>query len=300
MKTVNSHHGTLLVVDDIAENRRLLSRYFGARGFEIAEADCGLTALSMIKEQHFDAVLLDIIMPEIDGIEVLKRIRKSHTQADLPVFMVSGQSARHDIRLSLDLGANDYFTKPIDLPAALTKLQHAFGLLPDKQTNPQVPETAGADRVNMAIPRAPDAGTLQGAATRFRKQSDPAYAEQLTGKDAQNGRAAVAGSFRNPSELRRKARRQLQCTGWILLDKQIPPTRCTIADLSSLGTCIVLQSEQDLPNDFILLLTENGSAWFNCRLVWRTRLKVGIEFTSGLIENGTERPQIGASIESLL
>jgi CheY-like chemotaxis protein len=299
MKTVNRHHGTLLVVDDIAANRDLLSRYFGARGFEIAEADCGLTALSMIKKQQFDAVLLDIIMPEIDGIEVLKRIRASHTQADLPVFMVSGQSARHDIRLSLDLGANDYFTKPIDLAVALTKLQHALGVLPDKQTNPQVPETARADHVNKANPRAPDAGTLQSAATRFRKQSDPAYAEQLTGKDAQNGRA-VAGSFRNPRELRRKARRQLQCTAWILLDKQIPPTRCTIADLSSLGTCIVLQSEQDLPNDFILLLTENGSAWFNCRLVWRTRLKVGVEFTSGLIENGQERPQIGASINSLL
>jgi CheY-like chemotaxis protein len=251
MKTVNRHYGTLLVVDDIAANRDLLSRYFGARGFEIAEADSGLTALSMIKEQHFDAVLLDIIMPEIDGIEVLKRIRKSHTQADLPVFMVSGQSAHHDIRLSLDLGANDYFTKPIDLAVALTKLQHAFGVLPDKQTNPQVPETAGADRV------------------------------------------------RNPSELRRKARRQLQCTAWILLDKQIPPTKCTIADLSSLGTCVVLQSEQDLPNDFILLLTENGRAWFNCRLVWRTGLNVGIEFTSGLIESGEERPQIGASIDSL-
>jgi Response regulator containing CheY-like receiver, AAA-type ATPase, and DNA-binding domains len=287
MKTVNRHHGTLLVVDDIAANRDLLSRYFGARGFEIAEADCGLTALSMIKEQQFDAVLLDIIMPEIDGIEVLKRIRASHTQADLPVFMVSGQSARHDIRLSLDLGANDYFTKPIDLAAALTKLKHALGLLPDKQTKPQVPETARAEDVNKANPRAPDAGTLQGAATRFRKQSDPAYAEQLTGKDAQN-----------PRELRRKARRQLQCTAWLLLDKQIPPTRCTIADLSSLGTCVVLQSEQDLPNDFILLLT--GSAWFNCCLVWRTGLKVGIEFTSGLIESGKERPQIGASINSLL
>jgi CheY-like chemotaxis protein len=299
MKTVNRGHGTLLVVDDTADNRDLLIRYFGARGFQVAEADCGATALSMIKQQHFDAVLLDIIMPEIDGIEVLKRIRASHTLADLPVIMVSGQSARRDIRLALDLGATDYFIKPIDLAVALTKLQHALGVLPDKQTNPQVPETAGADRVNKANARAPDTGTLQSAATQIRKESDPAYAEQLTGKDAQNSRA-VAGNFHNSRELRRKARRQLQCTAWILLDKQMPPIKCTIADLSVLGTCVVLQSEQDLPNEFILLLTENGRAWFNCRLVWRTGLKVGIEFTSGLTESGKERRQIGASVDLLL
>ena len=296
MKTVNRHHGTLLVVDDVAENRDLLSRYFGARGFQIAEADCGLTALSMIKQRHFDAVLLDIMMPEIDGIEVLKRIRASHTQAALPVLVVSGRSARLDIRLALDLGANDYVTKPIDLALALTKLRHALGVLPDKQTSPQVPETSRADHVNEANPRAPDAGTLQSAAARFRKQGYPAYAERLTAKDAQHDRA-VAGNFRNRKELRRKARRELQCTAWILLDKQIPPIKCTIADLSALGACVVFQSEQDLPNDFILLLTENGSAWFNCRLVWRAGLKVGIAFTSGLTESGKERAQIGASID---
>jgi CheY-like chemotaxis protein len=296
MKTVNRHHGTLLIVDDVAENRDLLSRYFGARGFQIAEADCGLTALSMIKQRHFDAVLLDIMMPEIDGIEVLKRIRASHTRAALPVLMVSGRSAHLDIRLALDLGANDYVTKPIDLALALTKLRYALGILPDKQTSPQVPETSRADHVNEANPRAPDAGTLQSAAAQFRKQGYPAYAEQLTAKDAQNDRA-VAGNFRKRKELRRKARRELQCTAWILLDKQIPPIKCTIADLSALGACVVLQSEQELPNDFILLLTENGSAWFNCRLVWRAGLKVGIAFTSGLTESGKEKAQIGATID---
>ena len=78
MKTVNRSHGKLLVVDDVTINRDLLSRYFGARGFQIVEADCGLTALNTIKQQHIDAVLLDIFMPGLDGIEVLKRIRVPH------------------------------------------------------------------------------------------------------------------------------------------------------------------------------------------------------------------------------
>ena len=299
MKTVNRGHGKLLVVDDTAENRDLLSRYFGARGFQIAEADCGLTALNIIKQQHIDAVLLDIIMPEIDGIEVLKRIRAFHTQAELPVFMVSGKSARQDIRLALDLGANDYVTKPIDLAVALTKLQHALGVLSDKQTNPKVPETAHPDHVNKVNAQAPDAGTPQSAATQFRKEGDAARAEHLTGKDAQNARA-VTENVRNRRELRRKARRQVQCATWILLDNQIPPIKCTMVDLSVLGTCVVLQSEEDLPNHFALLLTENGSAWFNCRLVWRTGLKVGIEFTSGLNERSKEQTEIGASVDLLL
>ncbi len=133
---MNANCGQLLVVDDRAENRNLLSRYFGARGFEVAQADCGVTALNMIKQQRFDAVLLDILMPEIDGIEVLKKIRESHAQADLPVIVVSGQTASRDIRLALDLGANDYIIKPIDFDAAWIKLQRALGPPSAKQASP--------------------------------------------------------------------------------------------------------------------------------------------------------------------
>ena len=116
----------LLVVDDIAANRDLLTRYFGARGFMISEADGGPAALALIRTEQFDAVLLDIIMPVMDGIEVLKQIRS--IQARLPVIMVSALSAVHDIKLALELGANDYITKPVDLAGALTKLQRALSV----------------------------------------------------------------------------------------------------------------------------------------------------------------------------
>jgi len=124
---MNANSGQLLVVDDSPSNRELLSRYFGARGFEVAHADCGAMALSMIGQRRFDAVLLDILMPEINGIEVLKSIRQSYTPADLPVIVVSGRTAKEDIQLALDLGANDYITKPIDFVGAWTKLQCAVG-----------------------------------------------------------------------------------------------------------------------------------------------------------------------------
>lgn len=119
MSDKNGHQFRLLVVNDVADNRRLLLRFFGGRGFDIVEADSGPAALALIERQKFDAVLLDIVMPGMDGIEVLKRIRVSHTSQSLPVIMVSGKAASMDFALALKLGANDYITKPIDLSGAL-------------------------------------------------------------------------------------------------------------------------------------------------------------------------------------
>lgn len=114
MQVANSFHVRVLVVDDLADNRNLLVRFFTNRGFQIAQAESGPAALALIKNQRFDAILLDILMPVMDGIEVLKRIRAVHSKSDLPVIMVSGKTAKMDISLALDLGANDYITKPID------------------------------------------------------------------------------------------------------------------------------------------------------------------------------------------
>jgi len=183
MNAVTSGQRRLLVVDDIPENRNLLSRYLGARGFQTAQADCGVTALKMIKQQQFDAVLLDIVMPGIDGIDVLKSIREIYAQRDLPVIMVSGQSASRDITLALELGANDYITKPIDLGAALAKLQRVLGAVPAKPAaTPQVAETAVPQK---AANLTPEAERLLDLATKFRREGNAAYAERLTAKAAQ-------------------------------------------------------------------------------------------------------------------
>jgi DNA-binding response OmpR family regulator len=123
MRVLSSQQARVLIVDDIPENRILLCRYFGIRGFMMVQAESGAAALTMIQRQSFDAVLLDIMMPGMDGIEVLKRIRALHSPLNLPVIMVSGKSARMDISLAMDLGANDYLTKPIDLAAAVIRVR---------------------------------------------------------------------------------------------------------------------------------------------------------------------------------
>lgn len=113
----------LLVVDDMANNRDMLSRLFRRRGYEVAEAATGSAALELISKQHFHAVLLDVVMPEVDGLEVLRRIRASHSPATLPVIMVTALARSKDVVQALELGANDYITKPIDAEITFARVQ---------------------------------------------------------------------------------------------------------------------------------------------------------------------------------
>jgi diguanylate cyclase (GGDEF)-like protein len=113
---------SLLIVDDIADNRTILARRFQRRGFEIVEASSGREALELVATRHFDTILLDVMMPEMDGTEVLRRIREQHSASAMPVIMVTAKSQSEDIVAALALGANDYVTKPVEFDVALARV----------------------------------------------------------------------------------------------------------------------------------------------------------------------------------
>ena len=112
----------LLIVDDIEDNRVILGRRFVRRGFRVAEANCGRQALEYIERHEFDAVLLDINMPDMDGMEVLRRTREIRSMDALPVIMCTANHASEDVVHALEAGANDYVTKPVDLSVALARI----------------------------------------------------------------------------------------------------------------------------------------------------------------------------------
>ena len=115
--------GRILLVDDVFDNRAVLGRRFERRGFQVIEADCGERALELVAAEAFDVVLLDVMMPDLDGREVLRRIRFHHNSAELPVIMVTAKSQSEDVVEALTLGANDYITKPVDFAVALARVQ---------------------------------------------------------------------------------------------------------------------------------------------------------------------------------
>ena len=125
---MNAYHGKLLVVDDNEMNRDMLSRRLERKGHTVERAEDGQTALDMIERLSFDAILLDIMMPGIDGIQVLKTIRETHSAAELPVIMVTAKDDSADVVRALKLGASDYITKPLDFPIVLARVQTQLSL----------------------------------------------------------------------------------------------------------------------------------------------------------------------------
>jgi CheY-like chemotaxis protein len=119
----NSAAPRLLVVDDVEDNRNLLRRRFTRLGYEVLEAEDGAKALAMCATYPFDLVLLDIMMPGIDGLEVLKRLREVHSDTSLPIIMVTAKSASEDVVEALLMGANDYITKPVDMEVASVRVE---------------------------------------------------------------------------------------------------------------------------------------------------------------------------------
>ena len=106
--------GLLLVVDDNEANRDVLSRRLMRQGYGVITASNGIEALAAMRTQPFDLVLLDIIMPEMDGYEVLRQIKLDAVLCHVPVIVISALSELESIVRCIELGADDYLTKPFN------------------------------------------------------------------------------------------------------------------------------------------------------------------------------------------
>ncbi len=113
----------VLIVDDLKDNRVLLSRHMRRAGYEVVEAADGPSALQAIARQPFAAVLLDVVMPGMDGFEVLRLIRKQRSDRELPVIMATVLDGVQDVVQALREGANDYIVKPIDFTLLKVRME---------------------------------------------------------------------------------------------------------------------------------------------------------------------------------
>jgi adenylate cyclase len=122
---VTPFRGFVLVVDDEEHNRMLLRDPLEARGYEIAEAENGAQALQKIAERPPDVILLDLMMPKLDGFEVCRRLRKDTETAHIPILMITALSDRQERLMGIEAGANDFLNKPIDIQDVILRVGNA-------------------------------------------------------------------------------------------------------------------------------------------------------------------------------
>ncbi len=105
---------TILIVDDELQNRKLLEALLRPEGYLTQSAANGEEALALIAERAPDLILLDVMMPGMDGFEVATRLKANPATASIPIIMVSAQDGRGARMIGLNSGAEEYLTKPVD------------------------------------------------------------------------------------------------------------------------------------------------------------------------------------------
>ncbi|WP_342498950.1 response regulator transcription factor [Bacillus sp. FSL R5-0820] len=113
--------GKILVVEDEKKIARVLSLELEYEGYEVTVQDTGMKGLQALEEESFDLVLLDVMLPELSGLEVLRRVRKTNTAT--PIILITARGSVPDKVSGLDLGANDYITKPFDIEELLARIR---------------------------------------------------------------------------------------------------------------------------------------------------------------------------------
>jgi sigma-B regulation protein RsbU (phosphoserine phosphatase) len=125
---MNAESSSILIVDDEEMNSEGLARRLQRYGYTVTIARSGREAIERLGERRFDLVLLDIMMPGMNGLEVLKLVRRVDSLLDLSIIMVTARGESEDIVEALELGANDYVTKPLDFPVVLARIRTQLAL----------------------------------------------------------------------------------------------------------------------------------------------------------------------------
>src|SRR5262249_22145763 len=121
--TVSVDAATLLVVDDNDLNRNMLGRRLEGKGYRVLTAADGAEALEAVARERVDLLLLDIEMPGLSGMDVLRRLRETPAAAETPVLMATAGNDSEAGVAALEAGANDYVIKPLDFPVVLARVE---------------------------------------------------------------------------------------------------------------------------------------------------------------------------------
>jgi PleD family two-component response regulator len=123
MIQVESSRCNILIVDDVAKNIQVLGNILRQEGYSISFATSGKQALRMVAADSFDLILLDVMMPEMDGLEVCKGLKEDPESRHIPVIFLTAKTEREDIVKGFQVGALDYVTKPFNSAELLARVR---------------------------------------------------------------------------------------------------------------------------------------------------------------------------------
>jgi DNA-binding response OmpR family regulator len=117
---------TILIVEDDLDVADMLNAYFRVQGYEILAANWGEEAVKLCQKKIPDLVILDIRLPDIDGYEVARRLRNDRHSREIPIIFLTDKRNRQDRLQGLELGADDYVTKPFDIQELRLRVRNAL------------------------------------------------------------------------------------------------------------------------------------------------------------------------------
>jgi two-component system response regulator ResD len=147
---IDGVEGHVLVVDDEPMVREVLARYLATEGFEVATAEDGQQALDMAAAQEPDLILLDLMLPKVDGYEVFERLRE---RGSIPVIMLTARGEETDRIVGLDLGADDYVTKPFSPREVVSRVRAVLRRAGTPAGMTQEPQTLDFDDLTLDLDR---------------------------------------------------------------------------------------------------------------------------------------------------
>lgn len=138
----------LLVVDDEAKIREVIREYSEFNGYEVTEAEDGMTAVGLCKLNDYDLIIMDIMMPKLDGFSACKEIKKIK---DIPIIMLSARSEEYDKLFGFELGIDDYVIKPFSPKELMARVQAVLARRSSTDT-PETPEVMEFGGLTINIP----------------------------------------------------------------------------------------------------------------------------------------------------
>ena len=133
---------TVLVIEDDTSLRRALRTSLKARAFEVIESPTAEEGLVLVADDRVDVVLLDLGLPDLDGVEALRRMRSF---SDVPVVVLTARDRQHDKIEALDAGADDYVTKPFDVEELLARVRAVLRRVPQASSTPALVQVDGLE-----------------------------------------------------------------------------------------------------------------------------------------------------------